>query len=80
MPVVHVVTWKSRFLPGRRSSIYGLEEPTRKNTIGNNSKTYYKGSTDEYNKPLISAYDIVCVFGEEKTFYDNYKNGKYLSE
>ena len=24
MPVVHVVTWKSRFLPGRRSSIYGI--------------------------------------------------------
>lgn len=61
-------------------SIYSLEEPTRKNTIGDNTKAYYNGSTDEYNYPLISAYDIVCEFGEENTFYENYKAGKYISE
>lgn len=63
-------------------AIYGLDEPTRKNTLGNDNKVYYTGDTDEYNNPLISAYDIISEFGSTKAnaFYEDWCAGKYSSQ
>lgn len=63
-------------------AIYNLEEPTRKNTLGNNNNAYYTGDTDEYNNPLISAYDIISEYGDGKaeTFYTEWSSGKYSSK
>ena len=63
-------------------AIYGLDEPTRKNTLGSNNNVYYTGDTDEYNNPLISAFDIISEFGNAKanTFYADWCAGKYSSQ
>ncbi len=63
-------------------AIYGLNEPTRKNTLGSNNNVYYTGDTDEYNNPLISAYDIISEFGNVKAnaFYADWSSGKYSSQ
>lgn len=60
-------------------SVYDLEEPTRKNTIGENSAVYYSGNADEYGNPLISALDIVDSFGDEctKSFEKNWMDHLY---
>ncbi len=60
-------------------SVYNLDEPTRKNTIGNNTVVYYSGNVDDYGLPLISALDIITSFGSKctDTFEKNWENGLY---
>lgn len=62
-------------------SVYHMDEPTRKNTIGNTAQVYYSGSEDENGTPMISAYDIISEFGskELESFCQNWKAGKYRS-
>lgn len=47
-------------------SIFSLNDPTRKQTVGNNTKIYYSGDMDEYNNPLISASDVIKTYGDDK--------------
>lgn len=60
-------------------SVYSLDEPTRKNSIGNSNKVYYSGSVDDNGSPLISALDIISAFGNEdiNIFEQNWVNGMY---
>ena len=51
-------------------SIYSLDNPFDKHVIGNheleNPAKYYKAETNEYGRPLMSAKDVISVFGEDK--------------
>ena len=62
-------------------SVFDLNEPTRKQTIGNNPNVYYSGSKDEYNCPLISAKDIIMEFGKKEwnAFNERWEQGVYSS-
>jgi len=63
-------------------AVFGLEEPTLKNTIGNNSTVYYSGQQDEKGNPLISAHDIISSFGttELNSFYEKWNKGEYTAK
>ena len=63
-------------------SVFDLNEPTRKQTIGNNPNVYYSGSKDEYNCPLISAKDIIMEFGKKEwnAFNERWEQGVYSSD
>ena len=63
-------------------SVFDLNEPTRKQTIGNNPNVYYSGSKDEYNCPLISAKDIIMGFGKKEwnAFNERWEQGVYSSD
>lgn len=60
-------------------SVFDLNEPTRKQTIGNNPNVYYSGSKDEYNCPLISAKDVIMEFGKKEwtSFNEKWEQGVY---
>ena len=62
-------------------SVFDLNDPTRKQTIGNNPNVYYSGSKDEYNCPLISAKDIIMEFGKKEwnAFNERWEQGVYSS-
>ena len=48
-------------------SAYNLHNPFKKHTIGNHDEIeYYSGKTDQYGSPIISARDVIMVFGKEK--------------
>ena len=59
-------------------SVFGLDDPTKKQTIGNNDKDYYSGDVDEFGKPLISVKDILTTFGQDKwdEFYKQWESSK----
>ena len=63
-------------------AVYNLKWPTKKHTVGSNTNVYYSGDKDEYNNPLISAFDIISAFGTDylETFYQNWSDGKYTDE
>ncbi len=63
-------------------SVFDLNEPTRKQTIGNNPNVYYSGSKDEYNCPLISAKDVIMEFGKKEwtSFNEKWEQGVYCSD
>ena len=63
-------------------SVFDLNDPTRKQTIGNNPNVYYSGSKDEYNCPLISAKDIIMEFGKKEwnAFNERWEQGVYSSD
>ena len=63
-------------------SVFDLNDPTRKQTIGNNPNVYYSGSKDEYNCPLISAKDVIMEFGKKEwtSFNKKWKQGVYSSD
>jgi len=51
-------------------SIYNLHNPFEKHTLGSyeleNPAKYYNAETDQYGSPIISAKDVIEVFGEER--------------
>lgn len=63
-------------------SVYSMNEPTRKNMIGNATKVYYSGSKDDNGNPMISAYDIISEFGskELERFHKDWEEGKYTNK
>ena len=63
-------------------SVFDLNDPTRKQTIGNNPNVYYSGSKDEYNCPLISAKDVIMEFGKKEwtSFNEKWEQGVYFSD
>ena len=63
-------------------SVFDLNDPTRKQTIGNNPNVYYSGSKNEYNCPLISAKDIIMEFGKKEwnAFNERWEQGVYSSD
>ena len=63
-------------------SVFDLNDPTRKQTIGNNPNVYYSGSKDEYNCPLISAKDVIMEFGKKEwnAFNEKWEQGVYSSD
>ncbi len=60
-------------------SIYSLEYPTRKNTVGSNFNVYDTGKKDENGYPLISAKDILREIGwkEWHDFWEQWQRGDY---
>ena len=63
-------------------SVFDLNDPTRKQTIGNNPNVYYSGSKDEYYRPLISAKDVMMEFGKKEwnAFNEKWEEGVYSSD
>jgi len=51
-------------------SIYNLHDPFEKHTLGNyeldDPAKYYSKNKDQYGRPIMSAKDVISVFGEDK--------------